>query len=144
MRQEQLPIAAWIRATLAEKGWTVHRWANATNGKVNAQTIRRAMSHEYESVTSLRVVSDLAKAADVDMPALVSVADIKISEACLCEMLSVVIAVMDAVLPDQESIHRGARLLRRAIVFVQENPEVASDPKLARLTMLALSDNGER
>ena len=144
MRPEQQPIAAWIKATLAEKGWTAYRWAAATGGKVNAQTIRRAISDEYESVTSIRVVSDLAKAAAVEMPALVSAPSTKIAEACLYEMLTVVLEYMVVVPTDREVIQRGARLLNRAIAFVQDNPEVGSDPKLARFAMLALADNVDR
>ena len=64
MRLEQQPIAAWIKATLADKGWTAYRWSKATGGKVNPETIRRALSDDYDGVTGLRVLHDLAEGQD--------------------------------------------------------------------------------
>jgi hypothetical protein len=142
MRDAQRPIATWVAATLAAKGWTAYRWSKETGGKVNAETIRRAVEEDYAGVTSLRVVEQLALAAGVSKPQLSVTSVDLVNEALICEILPVVLAAMGYPQPASDDLVIGARLLKVGLDFLQSNPEVADDPARMRFAMLALNGSG--
>jgi L-alanine-DL-glutamate epimerase-like enolase superfamily enzyme len=139
MRDEQKPIAAWIERTLIEKKWTAYRWAKETKGKVSATTITRATDEEYESITSIRVLSDLATAANVDPP-IVKAAPIAsgINALQLAEVLPYALAVMGCESPTDADLTLGARFLQSALEFLSGDPETAGDPQRLRSAMRAM------
>ncbi len=137
MREEQKPIAAWIRAILAEKSWTPYRWAKETDGRVAATTITRAISETYRGVTSNRILSDLAKAAGVAPP--IEIARAGLPEDSLREVLSVLLTAMGVRVPDERDLAQGARLLRSLLEFHANDPEGLADPKSAALAARALA-----
>lgn len=142
MRSEQEPIAAWIATTLNAKGWTAYRWAKETKGKVHATTIMRALSPDAKSVTGLAKIRALAEAAGVPMPAFLPPSENLFSAELLKEVLPTVLLAMGCPIPDSDDLMLGARLLQRALEFVEANPEVADDPSRVRFAMLALAGPG--
>lgn len=140
MRVEQQPIAVWIESVLSDKQWTAYRWAKQTRGKVNATTIKRAISPDYEGVTAIRVLRDLADAAAVPMPSLSDgPGDVIVSAAVLREILPVVLALMGLPQPSETDLDQGAALLRSGLQFLSGDPDIAADPTRARLAMRALA-----
>ena len=144
MREEQEPIAAWIKSTLEAKGWTAYRWAKETGGKVNVTTISRAMSPDYPSVTSSTTIHHLADAAGVPRPNFEPGEPFAFSASLLAQMLPPVLVAMGCSIPNEEDLALGAKLLQRGLAFAQANPEVATDPVRARIAMLALIDSGQQ
>jgi hypothetical protein len=139
MKDEQKPIAAWIASVLAAKGWTAYRWAKQTGGRVNATTIKRAISDDYAGITSIRIINDLAEAAGVEMPNLADLPQGVASEAVLIEILPVVLALMGLPTPSSDDLREGASLLRSALVFLADDAATADDPSRARLAARALA-----
>lgn len=64
MKPEQVVIADWMQRQLDRKGWSAVEWARCAN--IAPTSITRAMSHDYNSVTTLPVLEKLARAAEVE------------------------------------------------------------------------------
>lgn len=62
MQPEQRIIAAWIKAVSERLGWSYAVWAKRADIGA-ATTITRALKDDYESVTSVKTLHALAKAA---------------------------------------------------------------------------------
>lgn len=63
MRDEQKVIAGWIERIATAKGWSYAEWAKKAELGA-ATTITRALKPDYESVTSIPTLHQLAVAAD--------------------------------------------------------------------------------
>lgn len=63
MQPEQRIIASWMRRVMELKGWSAQEWADEVG--FSATNVTRAMKEGYQSVTSIRTLDQLAKAAKV-------------------------------------------------------------------------------
>lgn len=63
MLPEQRIIASWMRRVMDQKNWTPQTWADQAG--FAATNVTRAIKDEYASVTTIRTLDKLAKAASV-------------------------------------------------------------------------------
>ena len=63
MQPEQRIIADWMESILERRGWNYQQWADAADGVGSATTLSRAVKDDYSSVTSVKTLHALAKAA---------------------------------------------------------------------------------
>jgi len=63
MLPEQRIIAAWMRRVMQQKDWSAQEWAKQSG--VTPTNISRAVRDDYESITSIRTLDKLARAARV-------------------------------------------------------------------------------
>jgi hypothetical protein len=62
MQPEQKIIASWIERTAKDKGWSLGEWAR--RAELGAETtVTRAVKDDYPSVTTVKTLHALAKAA---------------------------------------------------------------------------------
>lgn len=62
MRDEQKVIAGWIERVRAAKGWSFERWAKEA-GLTHASTISRAVKPDFDSLTRVDTLHQLARGA---------------------------------------------------------------------------------
>lgn len=63
MQPEQRIIADWMLEVMARKGWTPQQWADQVG--FSATNITRALKDKFASVTTVRTLDQLARAANV-------------------------------------------------------------------------------
>lgn len=62
MLPEQRIVAAWMRRVMDQKGWKAEEWAK--RAKIAPTNISRAVKDDCKSITSVRTLDKLAKAAN--------------------------------------------------------------------------------
>jgi hypothetical protein len=132
MQKQQIPIAAWMRTVVADRGITPSSWAKAA--KLGRNTVSRAMRDDYPHVTSTTTLLKLAAAARTRPPLQSESFAGLPSEELLALTLSAILAVAvpDRVLSD-DLVKSLAGALRDTLALLASDEGVASDPIQSRL-----------
>lgn len=133
MQPEQKIIADWMGRVMARKGWSGETWAS--RAKVSTSTVTRSQGDNYNSITSIRTLDHLARAAGVP-----SVLDYIAADAPpMLPSVEVVCALtvgMLRAIPESYALEDQASVLARGLVdalsLLMRNPEIVRNQDALR------------
>lgn len=146
VREQQKPIAEWLEAVLAQKGWTATHWAKTA--KVGRDTVSRAVREDYKHVTSTTTLLKLAKAAGVPAPLHLGAGVPGVPPApVLAEILN---ELLTRLVPERDwpeaVLVALSRTLRHTLLEIAEEGDGQDDPDharvVARIAARSLLDEG--
>jgi lambda repressor-like predicted transcriptional regulator len=127
MREEQKPIADWMRAMIAKHGIAARAWSEKAG--VGKDTVGRSMRESYEFVTSTTTIAKLADALSEQAP---GVAGAIPSAVALVPVLEEMRRALPAEGPGQAELMLAlAGALRDTLLHLADEPESADDPKVS-------------
>lgn len=144
VREQQRPIAEWLRAVMAQKKVKATEWAKLAG--LGRDTVSRAVREDYNHVTSTTTLLKLAKAVGVQAPIdlgsnIPGVPSAPVLAAIINQMLVILVPEREW---DEDTIQGLGKALRHTLLELSEDreavPTLAEAETAARMAMRSLPD----
>lgn len=138
VRDLQTVVVRWMDRQLARLDWRPERWAREAG--LAPTTVTRAMSDNYNSVSSVPTLHALARAGGIP-----SVIDFLNGQATIAPQYPIITAMLKEFLPavgvdlPDRSVQRLGEAIARAVAGMSVQPsEAADDPEVAEMVARAI------